>query len=333
MTTRIADLITNERWLNWFDIFATDNFGLLQSGVVTRDTEFDDMATSGGLLHSMPFYDDLPYDTGANAPNISSDDPAVTSTPGGITTGSDRARLHALNESWGNMSLNKIVNHQRDDPLDRIFRKIGGFWLRHMQQHLISSIAGVIADNVTNDSSDLFHDISGLVGAAAILDGASFVDAQQKLGDAKSKLKAFVCHSAVAAALAKNDLIDYIPDSKGTATIPTFQGKRVIEDDACPVNAGVYDSYLVAEGAFAWGEGVPEYPIEVERNPDAGNGEGQTVLYSRRQMIMHPRGFRWLDASVAAESPTLAELALGANWNRVFPQKYARFVGVRSKIA
>ena len=329
MTTRLSDLQLHDEWGPYFDIFATENFGLLQSGVINRNEQFDQMASNGGATHQMPFYDDLPD----NDPNLSSDDPAATSTPDGISTQKDTAIVHYWNRSWSNMDLNVEVNPDRDDPMDRVFGKIGTYWLKQNQKALINSIAGVIADNVSNDGADLFLDISGNVGAAAILDGEDFIDAMQKLGDAKEKLDTFVCHSAVEATLAKQDLITYIPDSKGEGMLKTFMGKRVITDDACPVSAGVYDSYLIAEGAFAWGEGRPVLPMEVGREASAGNGAGRSTLHSRRSFILHPRGFRWTGASVAGTQPTLAEMALGANWDRVFPQKYARFVGLRSKIA
>jgi len=38
-------------------------------------------------------------------------------------------------------------------------------------------------------------------------------------------------------------------------------------------------------------------------------------------MGMHPAGFTWVETTVADESPSLAELALPANWSRVVERK------------
>lgn len=323
MTTRLSDLITHDNWAPWFDQYSTQNSALVQSGIVTRTDEFDQMALASGLTHNMPFYDDLP-DT---APNKSSDDPAVTSTPDGITTGQDVATKCADNQSWSSMDLNVSVNHEGDDPVQRIFRKIGGYWLRSDQQYLISSITGVFADNITNDASDLVHDVT--LAADPTLSAANFIDALQLLGDAKERITALVVHSAVETVMAKADLITTIPDSEGKAMIKFFMGKRLIVDDTCPVSGADYTSYAFAEGAFAWGEGMPKNPLETERIPAAGNGSGQDVLYSRREWILHPRGFKY----TGPDNPTRAQLALASSWDRVYDQKLARVVGILSRLS
>jgi hypothetical protein len=89
------------------------------------------------------------------------------------------------------------------------------------------------------------------------LNGATFVDATQRLGDRGDRLVAVAMHSATEAALRKLDLIDFIPDSQGEAQIRTFQGRRVIVDDGCPSRAGttdglVYTTYLFGPARSAW---------------------------------------------------------------------------------
>src|SRR5215472_18133709 len=94
--------------------------------------------------------------------------------------------------------------------------------------------------------------------AATKLNGATFVDACAKLGDAADKLTAVAMHSATEAALKKLDLIDFLPDSEGKPSLATFQGRRVVVDDSLPTRAGttdgtVYTSYLFGQGAFERG--------------------------------------------------------------------------------
>lgn len=51
------------------------------------------------------------------------------------------------------------------------------------------------------------HDISAGTGAAAVIDGHSFIGASYKLGDAVDKLTAISMHSFTMAALAKQGLV------------------------------------------------------------------------------------------------------------------------------
>jgi hypothetical protein len=62
----------------------------------------------------------------------------------------------------------------------------------------------------------------------------------------------------------------------------------------------------------------------VVRREEAGQGGGSEVLYSRRELLMHPRGFAWLatpGSGMAGQSPTNAELATATNWDRRFARK------------
>ena len=72
---------------------------------------------------------------------------------------------------------------------------------------------------------------------------------------------------------------------------------------------------------------------EVENKPGAGNGGGQQILHSRVNLAVHPSGFQWSEGTVTDESPTIAELALAANWNRVVERKAAGVAFLVAKIA
>ncbi len=59
---------------------------------------------------------------------------------------------------------------------------------------------------------------------------------------------------------------------------------------------------------------------------DALNSD--TFLVNRRRFILHPRGVKFTSASVAADSPTNAELETAANWVRVWENKNVRLVAI-----
>ena len=72
----------------------------------------------------------------------------------------------------------------------------------------------------------------------------------------------------------------------------------------------------------------PEFAFERERNPLAGNGGGQTTIVTRRHLLLHPRGIKFTKSSMAGKSPTYAELATTANWDRVFERKKIRLAAL-----
>jgi hypothetical protein len=132
----------------------------------------------------------------------------------------------------------------------------------------------------------------------------------------------------------KLNLIDFIPDSEGRVSIPTYLGRRVIVDDGLPaltVNGNLeYSTYLFGAGAVALGVGSPKVPTAVHREELAGNGGGEEILTNRAELIIHPRGFAWLSASMAGESPTNTELRAAANWDRRFERKLVRIAELRT---
>jgi len=80
----------------------------------------------------------------------------------------------------------------------------------------------------------------------------------------------------------------------------------------------VYTSYLLGAGSLAVDQIDDSVPSELYRAPASGDGGGQETLFSRQQMLIHPFGFQFLIASIADESPTIAELQAAAQWDRAF---------------
>lgn len=132
-------------------------------------------------------------------------------------------------------------------------------------------------------------------------------------------------HSAVFSNLQKQQLIDYVTPANASVRIPYYQDKIVLVDDTMPAVAGStsgykYSTYFFGQGAIAFGNGAPPVPTETDRDSLAG----YDVLINRWHVILHPRGVAFQDASVAGHSPTNAELATAANWDRVYERKNVR---------
>jgi hypothetical protein len=329
--TAVADIIIPTE----FERYAIErtaelsNFG--QCGIVEHAPEFDALAAGGGREVNMPFWKDL-----TATRQLLSD--AASLTVNKITSDQDIARIHNDAQVWSVNHLAKVISG--DDPMQAIVDLVAAYWARTDEGLMVSCLKGMFgAASLAGNLLAIHSESVAGQSAATRLNGATFVDACAKLGDVSDRLTAVAMHSATEAALRKLDLIDFIPDSEGKAQLRTFQGRRVIVDDNLPTRAGttdgaVYTTYLFGPGAFAKGaaplDGEPlqggfgTTGVELARVPL----DSDSVLINRRRYILHPRGVKFTSASVAADSPTNAELETAANWVRVYETKNVRVVAV-----
>jgi len=148
----------------------------------------------------------------------------------------------------------------------------------------------------------------------------ALIDAASTIGDRTDAFKALAVHSSIYREMQKQNAVEFIRDSDNNILFPSYGGLALLVDDSLKMaSTGVYLSVIFGAGAvgFASGDPATGFAVETYRYPDQGSGGGSSVLYSRRNSIIHPLGFNFTGASVAGESPTSAELALPANWTRV----------------
>ncbi len=297
-----------------------------QSGIIARTPALDVLASSGGKLVNMPFWEDLSGDD-----EVLSDQTALT--VGKITAAQDVAALLARGRAWSVNDLAKALSG--DDPMAAIGDLVAAYWARRFQTILIKTLDGVFGNNATLMTGNK-HDISGSATAKDddVISAKTAVDAIYKLGDSADKLTGFAMHSATVAKLAKDDLIEYIKPSEGEPEVPTFLGKRVVVDDSLPQAEGVYTTYIFGSGAFGWGEGGAPVPTETAR--DALSGDD--ILVNRRHFILHPRGVAFQNKQLGADgggtnaTPSNDNLADYRNWLRVYESKNVRIVQFKHKL-
>jgi hypothetical protein len=326
--TKVSNIIVPEVFNPYVVQRTAELSALVRSGIVVPDPLFDALASKGGTLINMPFYNDL---TGDDDLLVDTADITVNN----IGTDKDIAALLTRSKAWGVTDLAKSLSG--DDPMMAIGDMVANFWARAEQKTLIKTLTGVFADNIANDAADHVKDVSIADGANAVdankIGSDAIIEASALLGDAMMGLTAIAMHSVCYAKLQKLNLIDFTPTNVQNIGFGTYLGKTVIVDDGCPVANGgvsgkVYTSYLFGRGAIARGEGSPEVPTETDRD-SLGSG-GQDILVTRRHFILHPRGIKFASGSVAALTPTNAELALAANWNRVYESKNVRLVALKT---
>lgn len=346
-TVRLSDAVIPEVYRTYTALNSPEKTEFFQAGLITRNALLDGIAREGGRNAIVPFWKDL---DSSIEPNASNDDPDDLATPNKVGSGSMGTRKAWLNQGFSSMDL--IVELTGSDPMPHIRNRFGTYWMRQWQRRLIATCRGLMAANVAKNGSDMTIDISAETGADAIFNSDAVIDAQGTMGDALTsggKFAAIAVHSAVHTRMVKNDEIVYIPDSQGGLTIPTYKGLRVIIDDALVVSGVGADrlflSVLFGSGAFgygtedgstfAFGEGVPRVPVEVERQARAGNGGGEETIWERKTWILHPGGFSWTEGTGADApvemSPMLADLIKPVHWDRVVDRKQAPFAFILSK--
>lgn len=314
--TKISDVIVPDVFNPYVVERTAEKSALYQSGIIQADAQLNALAQSGGTLLQMPFWSDLTGDD-----EVLSDTGSLTA--GAITASKDIARLHMRGRAWGVNDLAKALSG--DDPMGVVGDLVANYWARRMQAALVKTLDGVFA---AASMSGNLHDITAVTGADTFT-GEHFIDATHKLGDAEDQLTAIMVHSATYSSMRKQNLIDFIPNSQGVYDIPTYMGKRVIVDDGLPiVSTTNYTTYLFGAGAIGYGEGAPPVPTETDRDSLAG----EDYLITRKHFLLHPRGVKWTEASVAGDSPTNAELATAANWTRVYDNKNIKIVKFLHKL-
>lgn len=324
MTTRLADVIQPEVFTLYTIQRTMELSALIQSGIAEHSEEFDRLASGPNTLINMPFWHDL-----TGEPEVMHDEGETT--PGKIKAGQDMARKLGFVKSYGANALSAMLSG--DDPMKAIADLFANYWQRQYQQILLSILDGIFA---AKNMQEKVHDITVQTGDKAFITGRTFIDATQKMGDAKDLLTGVMMHSAVEAHLAKNDLIEYRPESEGKVEVPYFMGKRVIVDDAMPFDTqtGAAVAYLFGQGAIAWGNGSHPDILETEVVRKGLSLAGEDILVNRKISILHPRGVAWVEPEGGTEKtfPSLTELEDGNNWTRVYEPKAVRIVKFMFKI-
>ena len=314
--TRLADVVVPEVFAPYVIKRTMEKSALVRSGIISNLAEFDSLAAGPSTTVNLPYWDDL----------IGESETIVDVgwlTPERIIARLDVATKHGRGKAWGANGLSAQMSG--DDPMEAIGNLVAEYWQREYQKVLLATLEGVFASNTM---SDKIHDITDKSKEDSLISGASFIDAMQKMGDAKENLSGIMMHSAVEAYLAKRELIDYVQEAGQSPRVPVFMNKRVIVDDGMPfdtaTNTGT--SYIFGQGAVALGNGSHPRIVNYEVMRDHLASSGEDVLITRQIFILHPRGIRWTSDRIKGEFPSFDEMRNGQNWERVYEPKAVRIV-------
>lgn len=324
-TTRLSDVqFDPDVYASYVQEDHPDRNAYVASGVAVTNSLLQARAAGEGDITSIPYWKDLAYDS----ENVSSDDPSSYATPDKIGTGKMVARNAHINNAWQTANLVSEVLGS-EDPMSQIQSRTSKYWENRFEARIQAITTGIYLENAAGDE-DMIYDVSTEDGDNATdsnkFNFSAFVQARATMGESADMLSLIAVHPKVYTDMVLNQDIEYIQDSETGIMIPFYNGYRVVEDKKLPTIAGTtsgvrYVSVLYKQGVFGYGDAPAKRPVAVEYDELAGNGAGVETLVERKQWLIHPEGYAWQEASVAGDSPTVAECALAANWERQFERE------------
>lgn len=324
--TEVQDLIQIPMFADYVRQQMIERSVLVKSGIAAPDPVIAARCAAGvsGKTVTLPFFNSL---DNADDEEVLVEDTALT--PDKIDASQDVAVICRRGKAFACSDLAADLSGQ--DPLAAVAAQIADFRNKMDQKRLVAVLNGVFGRNAAADSSSLVLDMSGTtMGKTDLLLGA------QKLGDRKLELTAVAMNSAVGTYLAGLDTnASLYRPSQGAASLPIYNGRTIVEDDTIPYDpsTGVATVYLFGRGAVA----LNEVPEKVQYETDRDKLKGNDILITRHAGICHLRGYAWTGTSSGANvtdgGPSNAQLAVAANWNRVYDAKQIRCVKMLVKIA
>ena len=344
--SKIRDLYIPEVFNKYFIEETTKLSNLIKSEIVIPDAQIEELARGGGRSINLPFFKNLDGDD-----EVLGLDKALTAA----TVGSemDACTLIQRGRAWKVSDLESALTGE--DVMGALISQLADYWNDREQKVLLSTLKGVFASDTMQKSiykavAETTEEVGGGTEEGGAdsgngegqtrkrkaktgenigkINAREFIKAKNLMGDNSSKLTAVMMHSDTFAELEAQNLIQYIPNSQGVVDFPSYMGKKVIVNDQCPVDDGVYSTYLFGAGAIARAENVNVVMSEIGRNHLSGTDE----LVTRRAFILHPRGVKFKMDAITGLTPTNEELETGTNWERVYDNKAIRIVCFKHKL-
>ncbi len=333
--TKIVDLWTPAVWADAMREKQATAAGLWNSPAVVKSQLFDALASAGGTAANIPLWKDL---TDADDEiQVESTGPNVTALTGGHQIAPITNRVAA----YGATALAAAVTGSSNDPIAEIIAQISDNRDKRRQKRLISILRGLFGTGTSGarngaaaysacrlgGTTDEPFTETGLGATDDQLFSADmFISGKALMGEIGNDLLGgiLLIHSTV---LARLELIDKETFKTGIQselpfTARTYRGLQVVVSDslsrAGTTNGKVYDTYIIAPGAIAFGA-KPQAQDEIDvasLQYHQDKEKNDAYVYDRTREIVHILGAKWQGTPVG-QSATNAELATAGNWDLV----------------
>lgn len=339
--TQLSDVIVPSVFQPYMTERTAEVSALFRSGAIQQNEQFDQITSQKGKDVELPFFKDLGRGSISGGFDSQTHGDNTDLTINNRSTGKQRTVKHRRANVWGSADLVGTVIDE--DPIEDVGNLVADYWANEIQLTALFCLdalfkaSGPLGSNNANHFVDKGLD-DGDTGTEVTVagsndDGKPLIEAMNTLGDNWGEVTAIAMHSKPYMDLQLANLIDFEPLSEQDLEIPRFMGRDVIVDDSMPYTAGndssdphdVYTTYLLGEGAFAYGEGDPKFPVEMERDATANGGQEKFV--SRRHYTVHPNGLKF-SKTISGKTPTKSELTTASNWSLEFEDKNVAIAAV-----
>lgn len=311
---------------------STINDILLASGVLQYDPIIANAIGNSGNVAAVPMFSNI--DAEADALN---DDGKTNNVPTELKGKKMLIMAMARMKAWKEKTYTRYLTGK--SPLHNLANNlVVPYWKAQRQLDLIATIQGVLgAEGMETHITDL-STTSGSIQESNKIALTSTIDLGQKaVGDRRANFSLFICHSAVAANLRKQELlqnVSYFSDVlQREVTLPMVNGMICLETDTGTVDASVsnfpvYHSYMVGRGAIGTAEKAVHKPYGVDFDHETNGGEEK--LYTKQAYVYAPYGMSIKAQDIAEESPTREELKNPANWELATDNKFVMIACIKS---
>ena len=309
---------------------------ILASGIVRQDASIMNAIGAHGNVATLPIYTPLNiFDSGMGALN---NDGNTNNVPVEIAGNKQTCMLIQRMKAFKAKDFTKELTGA--DPMTQIKGKIQNYYTQVWENELMNianAVLGVagLSDHITDLSVT-----EGTVADANKINETTLIDAEQAaLGDMAGGLGLLIMHSKIFANYKKLQRVEYDKYVVGGAikqevTLPTIDGKHVLVTDYYTVDNSVsgfpvYKTYLFGEGAFLSCD-KKNYENQYTTQYDPETAAGIDMFYTKQGKVLHPNGLSLAVDSIAAESPTFAELGAKANYALKFNHKNVKMGLIKS---
>ena len=309
---------------------------VLASGIVRQDASIMNAIGAHGNVATLPIYTPLNiFDSGMGALN---NDGNTNNTPVEIAGNKQTCMLIQRMKAFKAKDFTKELTGA--DPMTHIKGKIQSYYTQVWENELMNIANAVLGVTGLSDHITDLSITTGTVSDANKINETTLIDAEQAaLGDMAGGLGLIIMHSKIFANYKKLQRVEYDKYVVGGAikqevTLPTIDGKHVLVTDYYTVDNSVsgfpvYKTYLFGEGAFLSCD-KHNYENQYTTEYDPETAAGIDMFYTKQGKVLHPNGLSLAVDTIAAESPTFAELGNKANYALKYNHKNVKMGLIKS---
>jgi len=284
----------------------------VQSRAFVADSRLGTLVASGSRTFEVPYVGGIDSNLEPNYGNTIYTDIAM---PREIEGGSMMGRMAFLNEGFREASLARYLTQV--NALQLIGGKINQMWLNAAENRARATLAGLRNYDQANGKK-LTVDVSAATATAASgFSFDAFVDGEAALAPGYRGNGVMIVHPAIAAKIRKENQAELVTVQSNIPHIRVYNGRALIESElGTKIGTGAnakYVTLLAGAGAFSYGQVPGNDDLEVERTAATSNGQGARVLWTRRNMLIHPQGFSFVAPESTLTGGTERQ-ALSASW-------------------